>query len=109
MSVLQDFTNAVVNYWQTPRRKAAIILESAPSTDDARYEQAISRDISDRVTVYEAQTGLDGDFFIERIAHEVQLGGRVMVSTMGLEDAGENVSYFTLDTSELDGTDPLGY
>lgn len=99
-----------------------------------RLAQQLGRDLSDRVTIIEADTGLDGEFFIEQISHDAdaalltttfacEMAPSVPADVLVLDDAalgllgtgtlgGSGVSdpdtVFVLDTSELD-TGLLGY
>lgn len=51
----------------------------------SRLAECLGRNLSDRVHVTEALTGLDADCFIEQIAHAVRQGGLEHVTTFGLE------------------------
>lgn len=53
---------------------------------NARLVQQTGRDLSDRVHIVEAVTGLDHDFFIEQIFHRVD-GGGFLSTTFGMERA----------------------
>lgn len=46
--------------------------------NDSRLVQQLSRDLSDRVRIVNADTGLDDEFWIGRIEHEVGLAGRYL-------------------------------
>lgn len=52
-----------------------------------RLTQALSRDLSDRVTLVDAETGLNADFFIDRIEHSISHGGKVLETTFSCEKA----------------------
>jgi len=75
------------------------------SSDASHYEQVLRRTISDRVTVRNGELGLDADFFIERMEHQVRRqtvdGCRraVHYATFGLERASPGASNnpFTFD------------
>jgi hypothetical protein len=65
---------------------------------DSRLEQCLGRDISDRITVVDGETGLNRDFFIEQIQHRIPLGGLMHVTTFGCEAVpAPGVSPFTFD------------
>ena len=65
-----------------------------------RLTQQLVRDLSDRITVVEAQTGLSDDFFLERISHRV--AGLLHVTTFGCEMAPAPTSNgFTFDATGL--------
>lgn len=65
---------------------------------DSRLTQCLSRNLSDRVTVVDGETGLNRDFFIENITHRIPLGGLFHVTSFGCEAApAPGVSPFTFD------------
>ncbi|MCK9521244.1 MAG: LamG domain-containing protein, partial [Dehalococcoidia bacterium] len=73
--------------------------------DDTKLAAMLGRDISDRITVIEAQTAVNADFFIEKVAHHFEpsfMETQWTLSAIGVQD-------FILDTSVLDGDDVLSY
>jgi hypothetical protein len=52
---------------------------------DSRLGQCLGRDLSDRVSLVDGETGLNRDFFIEQIAHKIPLGGLFHITTFGCE------------------------
>lgn len=54
---------------------------------DARLVQQLGRNLSDRIHLEEADTGLDRDCFVEHIAHTIGQGGAEHRTTFGLEAA----------------------
>lgn len=65
----------------------------------AKSAQILARDLSDRVTLIETETGLNGDFFIESISHELTSEYDHSV-TFGLEAVPTPVSpVFRFDTT----------
>lgn len=77
--------------------------------DETRLAMLLARDLSDRVTVVEPTTGVNGDYFIESIRHEIH-GKTEHVITFGLEAAPVSPSGpFILGTSTLNGAATLGY
>ena len=53
--------------------------------NDTRWTQQLSRDLSDRITIVDAETGLSGDFFIERIEHRISDAGLFHETVFGCE------------------------
>lgn len=53
--------------------------------NNIRLTQQLTRALSDRVTIIDAETGLDGDFHVEQIAHHYD--GQILVTTFGCEKA----------------------
>ncbi len=84
VGALQDFCNAVVGMYQNPRPIAEVTLYG---TDATQWNQVLNRQISDRVTVVEAQTGVNADFFIEQVSHELTYGGKLHAAKFGMEKA----------------------
>lgn len=82
LSTAQDFCNAVVGIYQAPRPQVSLALNNGTA---ARLAQALGREISDRVTIVEAQTAVNHDYFVEQIAHRFVEYSHV--TTLGLEKA----------------------
>lgn len=55
--------------------------------DGTKLTHMLIRDISDRITVLETQTAVNGDFFIEKVRHEYHANPRVL-ETMWVLSAG---------------------
>ena len=89
--VARDFCNAIVNAYQEPRATVTVTVKNANST---RLAQQLAREVSDRITVQESQTGINGDVFIERIKHVITEGGLFHTTQFGCEKAGTYVDYF---------------
>jgi hypothetical protein len=74
-----------------------------------RLAAVLALDLSDRVTVVEAETGLSNDFFVETITHEIASVAEHVV-TLGLEMVPATpTSVFLLGTSTLNSATPLAY
>lgn len=58
---------------QRAERLPTVTIQVVSKNDTRRYQQ-LARDLSDRVTIVDAETGLNGDFYIERIQHQVEEG-----------------------------------
>lgn len=96
---------------QRKQRLPILSIQVRGAANTTRLTQCLSRALSDRVTVTGAVDGLSGDFFIERIQHDIDgsQGGRVHTTTFGLEKAPSSPSSaFVLGTSTL-GSGLLGY
>lgn len=81
LGVAQDFANAIVGAYQEPRATATLTIRG---DDPAHLEQCLTREISDRITVVNAQIGLDADCTVERIGHSIR-GQRSHTTTLGVE------------------------
>lgn len=97
-----DTCNVLVQRYSEPRATVRVTLNGAQS---ARLTQMLTREISDRVTVVEAQTGLNNDCFIEHIRHEVALAGRLHRTVFGLEVASSD-TLLTVDSADAVADDP---
>jgi hypothetical protein len=77
----------------------------------ARLTAVLARDLSDRVTVVEAETVTNGPFYVESISHDAPSFVEHVV-TFGLEavpTAAAAAAAFILGTSTLNGATPIGY
>lgn len=98
-STAQDFADAIVGAYQEPRATVSITVPNADSTNLA---QQLNREISDRVTVVEAQTGLNNAVIIEHIAHAVDFAGKRFVTTFGCEQVGVHDASLIWDVGNWD-------
>lgn len=57
------------------RRRPTVQLRIA-SADPAHFMQVVQRTVSDRIRIVNGETGLDDDFFVERVTHTVRRFGR---------------------------------
>jgi hypothetical protein len=55
--------------------------------NDTRLLQQLGRDLSDRVTIVEAETATSGDFFVEQIGHSLLWTQRLLTTTFACERA----------------------
>lgn len=102
----RSFCNAIVAAYQEPR--AAVTL-AVPNADATNLAQQLNREISDRVTVVDAQTGLNTAVFVERIRHTLDWGGRRLATEFGCEQiAPGHGDYYIVGTS-LVGTGRAGF
>lgn len=91
LNTLQDFCNAVVSLYQTPRPYMTITLNN---NDAARLTQILNRTISDRVTVIDTASGFSGDVFIERMERVIQGNGLLHLLMLGCEKATDTAFAF---------------
>ena len=97
INVARDFCNAIVGAYKDPRPTVSITVEGA---DDTQLAQILGREISDRVRVVEAMSGLDTEMHIERIGHAVTWGGRKHTATFGCSKVVGG-GLFLLDSATL--------
>ncbi len=94
----QDLVNGTAAIYQNPRPQATVTLLNANWT---REVEGFTREIADRVTLVEAQSKTNSDFWIERIQHSVVHGGAGHAVSFGTE-AVWGAGFFILDSSLLD-------
>jgi hypothetical protein len=82
----QDYCNAVVYLYKDPR--PTVSLEIFGTNDTLKLQQ-YSREVSDRITIVEPQTGLNADFFIEKPSHNA-IGSGLVKTRFGCEKAIPN-------------------
>jgi hypothetical protein len=61
------------------------VIAGADSSLSTRLTQNLTRDLSDRVTVVDAETGLNKAFFVENLMHRVREAGLIHVTSYGCE------------------------
>lgn len=86
-------------------------LRFRADTSSYLLEQALEREIGDRITVVaenEAGLGINEDFFIEAERHQVAAGGRHTVE-YDISSAERFSDWWVLDTSILDASTRLAY
>lgn len=104
LNAAQDLVNAIVSRYQEPRPTVTLSVNN--ETAD-RMTQILSRDISDRITIVEAQTGVDHDYWVERIHHRISDGGYLHVAEFGCEKV-VSTQYAVWDTA-IWGVSVWGY
>jgi len=104
LETARDLVNALVGRYQDPRPTVTITVNNGTSD---RMAQILTREISDRITIVEAQTGVNHDYWIERIEHHVDEAGLSHSVRFGCEKALP-VQYAVWDTAVWD-TSLWGY
>lgn len=67
---------------------------------DTRLTQQLARDLSDRIRVIDAESGLDGEFFIDQVQHKVLSAGLVHETVFGCEKVpAQPASVFMFDVT----------
>lgn len=79
-----------------------VVSITVNNANDTRLTQVLARDLSDRIHITElSETGLDADFFIEKIEHEISEVGKKHTATFHCEKVWHNTTvtpnYFTFD------------
>lgn len=64
-----------------------IRLAASPTLHPVRFAAGMARNLSDRVHIVEAETGINLDFFVEQIGHVASIAGRLHEVALGCEKA----------------------
>lgn len=84
VDVAQDFANAVVGWYQSGRPTVEIAVRG--DADATRMTACLAREVGDRVSVVEPETGVNDHFWVERITHRVDAPAQHL-TTFGCEVA----------------------
>jgi hypothetical protein len=57
---------------------------------ETRLAQNLARDLSDRITIVDAETGLNRAFFVENLTHKIREAGLIHVTSYGCEAVSTN-------------------
>ena len=101
----QDFCDYGIARFKDPQAEVVITLVNKNATN---LTQILSREISDRITAKNTELGLDSDFFINKMEHEITEGGKRHLCRWYLVDAS-NEDFWSLGFSELGTGTKLGY
>jgi len=105
-----DLVNYAIGKYKNPRAELSMTIMNQ---DAATLTQILSREISDRITVVNTKLGVNADYFIDYMQHDISSGGLLHTVTYGLSDC-ENEDFWALDFSALassttSGQTKLGY
>lgn len=100
----QDLVNAIAGIYQEPRAAVEFQISGVTATGKT---QLLSRQISDRITVSETQTGLNGACFVEQLEYSLEYGGNLPRLKIGVEKV--NASSYLIWGTGLWGTNVWGY
>jgi len=101
----QDFCDYGVARFKDPQAEVVITIVNK---NNANLTQILSREISDRITVQNTKLGLDADFFINEMEHEITEGGKSHLCRWYLADAFIS-DFWNLGHSQLGVDTKLGY
>lgn len=86
----QAIANLAVAYRST--RLPIVTLDVVGQGADTRLTQCLTRDLSDRITIVDAETGLNRAFYIEQITHKMTSAGLKLITSFGCEAISTNAS-----------------
>ena len=107
--VADDAANAILSSWKDPVTEVTG-LEFIGNTNDALMTQGLLREPGDRITLVEAATGLDKDFFIQ--GAEIEVGARDILKFRWFLTPSDATNYWVLGIvgrSEMGITTIPGY
>jgi len=106
----QDFTTYAIGKYKEPRGESSM---SAMNQDSTTLAKILDLEISDRITVVNDVLGIDDDYFIDYMEHNISMGSKLHTVTYRLADT-INEDFWCLDYSALastttEGQTKLGY
>lgn len=103
--VAQDFVDYAIGKYKDPRAELSLTLTNQDSTT---LNYILDLEISDRVTVDNDLLGIDDDYFIDHMEHNISMGGKLHTVTYRLADT-INEDFWCMDFSALGTQTKLGY
>ena len=101
----ESFCQVSLARYKDPQPEVAMVIINKNATN---LLQILTRVISDRITVVNSELGLNQDFFINKVEHEITEGGLSHTVRYTLVDA-TNEDFWVLDYSALGTGTKLGY
>ena len=106
----QDYVTYAIGKYKDPRAELGM---SIMNQDAATLTQILSREISDRVTIVNTKLGLNDDYFIDYMEHDISMSGLLHTANYRLADTINEdfwvLDYSALASSSLSGQTKLGY
>jgi len=109
-SQAQDLVDYSIGKFKDPRPELSMAIVNKDATNLA---QLLGRKISDRITVVNTNLGINDDYFIDYMEHDISLGGKWHTASYRISDT-INEDFWCLDYSALaststEGQTKLGY
>jgi len=101
----QDYVDFAIARYKDPQPEVGMEIMNKNST---LLTQLLSREISDRITVTNAELGMSKDFFFDWMGHEISMSGKYHQARYRLADAS-NEDFWCLGYSALGTGTKLGY
>ena len=106
----QDLASYAIGKYKDPRAELSMSIMNDGATN---LTQLLSRKISDRITVVNTKLGINGDYFIDHMEHDISLSGKRHIATYRLADTINEdfwcLDYSALATTTASGQTKLGY
>uniref|UniRef100_A0A6M3JWA4 Putative tail protein n=1 Tax=viral metagenome TaxID=1070528 RepID=A0A6M3JWA4_9ZZZZ len=106
----QDYTDYAIGKYKNPRAELSM---SAMNQDSTMLSNILSLEISDRITVVNDELGLNDDYFIDYLEHDISMSGKLHTVNYRLADTINEdfwcLDYSALASSSTEGQTKLGY
>ena len=100
----QDFANYAIGKYKDPRAELGMGIMNQ---DASTLTQILSREISDRITIVNTKLGVNDDYFIDYMEHDISMSGLLHTVSYRLSDT-INEDFWCLDYSALASTTASG-
>ena len=107
IGLAQDLSSYAIGKYKDPRAELGMLIMNQ---DAATLTQILSLEISDRITVVNTKLGVNADYFIDYMEHDISMSGLLHTATYRLADC-TNEDFWCLDYSKLEipAQTKLGY
>jgi len=106
----QDYVTYAIGKYKNPRAELGM---SAMNQDATILAKILALEISDRITVVNTTLGLNDDYFIDYMEHDISMSGKLHTVNYRLSDSLHEdfwcLDYSALASSSSDGQTKLGY
>ena len=100
----RDYANYAIGKYKDPRAELSM---SAMNQNNAVLTQILGLKISDRITIVNTELGLNDDYFIDYMEHDILMSGKLHTVNYRLADT-INEDFWCLDYSALASTTATG-
>jgi len=106
----QDYVTYAIGKYKNPRAELGML---AINQDSTILAQILGLEISDRITIVNTKLGVNDDYFIDYMEHDISMSGKLHTASYRLSDT-INEDFWCLDYSALasastEGQTKLGY
>ena len=101
----QNLVDYSIGKYKDPRAELTL---TAQNQDAATLLQILNREISDRITVVNTKLGVNADYFIDYLEHEITMGKNSHIATYRIADVS-NEDFWCMDYSKLNTQTKLGF
>jgi hypothetical protein len=106
----QDYVTYAIGKYKDPRAELSM---SAMNQDSTILAKILALEISDRITVVNTELGVNDDYFIDYMEHDISMSGKLHTVNYRLSDTINEdfwcLDYSALASSSTEGQTKLGY